>query len=951
MRYVSLKKNKKNSTALSVLALVALTSSCSLRSNGQQQTLTIALPGAHFVQNPILKGMTEWISLAWASTTTATNLNNDPASLSEFDCFAVNVNGPGINLDPGVTCTDPADAPAIFGGFVPNGNSSIDLVVPAGPDRSIRIMGVKSLIGCPNLHDMLQDGAINFKNIGHFYEVGSTRQDIFSDATVTIKASYSATSPKRAFDQCKRTGEIDGSHLWAVYAGTGPGNVNATKTISGTSYITGKFDYIGPNTHSGVMLTQNLGSLAGSNIAHLNGTVNCAVPDGAGGYFVGGSFNHVESTNFSNAGVIHVAADGSWDSSFVINLDAGKQVKTCLRDGIHLYLGGDFSSLTWNAGASVTTTALADFNLLTKTPTNLGLIATFDASPMVNSISLGSSRLYAGGNFTYSGGTHSRAVAIDLSAGAPAIDGSWHPDPDGTVNAVYALNASSSVLLGGAFYNAGGAARARLANVDASTGTALAWNPTSQLAGVVNVNSIVSDGSYAYAALVASSNQAIARFDFSASPSRTDIFSSNTVGDSFNTLALSTTTTSPILYVGGKFKTTAPVAQNFAALLNPGTSAPPLSTAFSANTNAGSSVLAIAPDAIGRIYVGGDFQSIGGAPRGNLAAVDLSSGTATTWGPTGAMGEGTSLASDGTSLYVGYKSDSTHSILGGVKKLTTGASATLLGQANTNTYSGEDVSTISLSSDNSSLYVGGTFNSMAGHGSLTGLAKLFTSTMSYDSGWMPVLAASGSPSVNTILPTPDRVYVGGSFNSLNGGTHEGLVALNTASGTALSGWSNAGLTQGVQAVTYLPSGELAVGTQTTGGTPTAAIRKIDANNGSSLIWPNGQTDILPTGMIKAYSLLTLGGYLYIGGLADGSSGSSLMAFDLTQGQFNSGFTPWPYNMYNPSDNYVSAIEGAASGVLLIGGKYSQANVTDSLGSGGKEAWGLGLFNANTGEYY
>src|SRR5206468_2478021 len=110
-----------------------------------------------------------WITEAWAGTTTSLTLNTAPSALSDFDCFAVNVTGDGIAPDPRVSCTD-GDGPAILGGFVPAGESSIDLDVPSGPARTIKVMGVRSLAGCPSVSGMLDGGAIKFNgNIGHFY--------------------------------------------------------------------------------------------------------------------------------------------------------------------------------------------------------------------------------------------------------------------------------------------------------------------------------------------------------------------------------------------------------------------------------------------------------------------------------------------------------------------------------------------------------------------------------------------------------------------------------------------------------------------------------------------------------------------------------------------------------------------------------------------------------------
>jgi hypothetical protein len=951
MRYVTPKQSK----ALSALILAALMSSCSLKSNGQSQTLTIALPGANVAQNSILKSMTEWISLTWASITTATNLNNDPSALSDFDCFAVNVNGPGINLDPNVTCSDPADAPAIFGGFVPNGNSSIDLDVPAGPGRVIKIMGVRSLIGCPNFHDMVTNGAIDFKSIGHFYEIGNTRQDIYNDATVTINATYNSASPTRAFSQCKSNNEDNGSHLWGVYAGTGPGTINASKTIGGSTYVTGKFDYIGPDTHSGVMLSQTTGSLATSEYAHINGTVKCATPDGAGGYYVGGAFSGIESTSFTSstpyqANVLHIFYNGTWDTNFIIQANVGGTINACVRDGNHLYVGGSFTSLSYS-GTNVSATALADISLNSVGVTDLGSLATFSANPTINALALGSSRLYAGGSFTFQS-IYQNALAINLSVSPATLDTSWHPQPNSTVNTLY-HDSVSSVYLGGTFTAAGGQSRYHLARVDsANTGSADTWNPTGTIVSASsNATSVLSNGAFVYGAMASSGAPKVVRLDSATGATETAVFTANTA-DSINTIALSPSVT-PTLYIGGNFKSAAGSPQQGMVAYENIATTPTLvsSSIFSANINTGSSVYAIVPDLVGKLFVGGDFDSIGGVLRNNIAAFNLLSGTPTSWNPTGfSTGEGTSIASDGSSIYVGYKGDSIHLIYGGIAKISTDASATLLSTAATSTYT-QNIFTVALSSDNSSLYVGGQFSTLAGAGSLTGLARLHASDLTYDSNWTSAISGGN---VNTILVNGDVVYVGGSFSQAGPSvgsvtTHPGLVAFYSSSSSIVTGWIvNSALAQGVQAITLLPSGDLAVATQTVAGSGPALIKRISATAGSSLTWPNGQSSLTPA-MTQAKAMIAAGGALYVGGLASSTSERTLVSYDLITDAQVLGFDPHFYN--NFGTNSVNSLEAPVAGILLIGGQFSQANVEDNAGHGGKEAWGLGVINANTGVYY
>ncbi len=68
--------------------------------------------------------------------------------------------------------------------------------------------------------------------------------------------------------------------------------------------------------------------------------------------------------------------------------------------------------------------------------------------------------------------TRNRLAAVDATTGSATA---WDPNLNSIVNALAV--SGSTVYVGGGFNNVGGATRSRLAAVDATTGSATAWNP------------------------------------------------------------------------------------------------------------------------------------------------------------------------------------------------------------------------------------------------------------------------------------------------------------------------------------------------------------------------------------------------------------------------------------------------------------------------------------------
>ena len=89
------------------------------------------------------------------------------------------------------------------------------------------------------------------------------------------------------------------------------GWVNAIAQSGDTIYLGGSFGYVGPHTGSGVPITVDTGAADTDFPPVDGGSVFAAVPDGSGGWFIGGFFTTVEGV--ARRGLAHIRADGALD--------------------------------------------------------------------------------------------------------------------------------------------------------------------------------------------------------------------------------------------------------------------------------------------------------------------------------------------------------------------------------------------------------------------------------------------------------------------------------------------------------------------------------------------------------------------------------------------------------------------------------------------------------------
>src|SRR4051812_35721049 len=249
------------------------------------------------------------------------------------------------------------------------------------------------------------------------------------------------------------------------------GPVSATLfDASGRAYVGGSFQYVGPRLGSGIALTAGSATPA-PGLPDINGSVLTAVPDGAGGQFIGGRFTSVGGVTRNR--LAHLRADHSLDPDW--NPNANGVVRTLARStsGDTVFVGGDFT----NVGGT-------SRSRLAEVPTSgAGAVTAWNpsASSSVHALAVSASAVYVGGVFGVVGsGANSSGPRLAKVApgGAGTPDSGWVPAPVGPTVDALALS-GTDLFVGGLFFQIGGQNRSNLAKIaSGGTGDANAtWDP------------------------------------------------------------------------------------------------------------------------------------------------------------------------------------------------------------------------------------------------------------------------------------------------------------------------------------------------------------------------------------------------------------------------------------------------------------------------------------------
>ncbi len=280
------------------------------------------------------------------------------------------------------------------------------------------------------------------------------------------------------------------------------GTVHAVRQVGDRIYVGGSFTQAGPNTGFGVALDPSTGAWAPA-FPKINGTVLVAVPDGDGGFYIGGDFTRVGTRSRHNgARIVPGATAGTWEVT-AWNPETDKPIRaiTPAPSANTVYIGGDFATVQGVARAGVaavnryTGDPILGFDPGAGTATTAGTGAAAVVtvgSVMTLVTSADGTRLFAGGFFTsMSGKARSGLAALDAASGV--LDTTFNPAPSAGGVESMVLTPSGRLLLGGGFTKIGATTRNRLAALNVATGALDAtWAPSAD--GVVHTLRLSPDG-------------------------------------------------------------------------------------------------------------------------------------------------------------------------------------------------------------------------------------------------------------------------------------------------------------------------------------------------------------------------------------------------------------------------------------------------------------------------
>ncbi len=376
-------------------------------------------------------------------------------------------------------------------------------------------------------------------------------------------------------------------------------------------YIVGWFDRVGPHTGLAAPFNTNNGALL-PNFPRLDGDwnadVRAIVPDGSGGWYIGGEFLTVDGMPLRN--LAHIHADYSLDQTW--KPDPNGPVYALLVSDGTLYVGGDFTTIGEQerqriVALDVDTGALTSWNPA--------------ADSTVRAMAVSGNALYVGGYFQQIGGEpRAYAAALDRANGQVS---DWNPLSNGPVLTM--VVSGTTVYAGGYFSQIGWRSRTSIAALDATTGQALNWS--AGLSGSYpTVSALTVSGNTVYVGgyFERVNNSLCAHLVFlDANTGSVRRCPGVDADGGVYALALSGDT----LYVGGRFAGIAGQPRTHLAALDASTGAV---KEWNPAPDCPVRALVLGGDTL---YAGGCFRSSAMLLRDGLAAIHIPDGRPTTWTP------------------------------------------------------------------------------------------------------------------------------------------------------------------------------------------------------------------------------------------------------------------------------------------------------------------------------
>jgi hypothetical protein len=205
-------------------------------------------------------------------------------------------------------------------------------------------------------------------------------------------------------------------------------------------------------------------------------------------------------------------------------------------------------------------------------------------------------------------------------------------------------------------------------------------------------------------------------------------------------------------------------------------------------------------------YIGGNFKSIGGVPRSNLAAIRADGTLDPTWNPNAnGIVYALAAAADGSKVFLGGG----FTTIGGATKgrlaaVTPDTGALVSGWAGT---TNNNLVRALATDTGDRLYVGGSFGRLQGK-LIPRLGAVSQATGIADANYLP--NPNGTVRALALSDNGTRLYPGGSFSAIGGAARPGAAELNVTTGAATSFAPTDGGV--VIAIDISPTGRLFFGT-------------------------------------------------------------------------------------------------------------------------------------------
>ena len=444
------------------------------------------------------------------------------------------------------------------------------------------------------------------------------------------------------------------------------GTIRTIVNHDGINYIGGSFTKISKLTGFGALVKKSDADFYKNN-PKVNGKISVVIPDGNGGWYIGGEFTMVgNTTRYRLAQIDKNGSLTNWSPSVNMGLypyiydmikvndkiyvcgsftginDIPRNYTACIdlsgnitswdpqvddevftlshNNGV-IYLGGNFRFIQSVARNFVGAVDL-DANLLSWNP---------DANNSIKAIAVSNNKIYLGGNFTRINNTSANRLAAFYTDGTKA---NWNPGANSSVESISITG--DRVYIGGRFTKINNIARTYLALID-TAGILNDWNPT--LNGIVN--KVVSDNTDIYLAGAFTSANNESRYYFAAYDKDANLKSWNPDANSTGyTLAINDTN----VFIGGIFTGLQGFNRSFIAAIDIEGNVLPWNPVLNYEVAS----LAI-KDTI--VYFSGNFTTVNNETRKYIAAVSIN-GNLLGWDPQ-VNSQVYAIKTDGTNLIIG----------------------------------------------------------------------------------------------------------------------------------------------------------------------------------------------------------------------------------------------------------------------------------------------------------